>query len=155
MTQRHSWRWLAALSLLAGLAGTAQAQARYSYSSNGSEVTDTKTGLIWRRCSEGQSWSAGACSGTAASYTHEQALAQAKTQTGWRLPNVKELSSLVDSSRVNPAIDITAFPATPSSWYWSASPFAGNAALAWGVNFGSGGVSLNLRDGYGQVRLVR
>jgi hypothetical protein len=47
--------------LLAGLcsAHTAQAQARYSYSTDGSVVTDSKTGLIWRRCSEGQSWSAG------------------------------------------------------------------------------------------------
>lgn len=148
--------WLAVLGLLAGLAGAAQAQARYSYSSDGSEVTDSKTGLIWRRCSEGQSWSAGTCSGTAATYTHEQALAQAKTQPGWRLPNVKELFSIIDKSRSNPAIDATVFPATPSTYYWSGSPYKGNDAVAWDVNFDNGFVDLSSsRVNSSQVRLVR
>lgn len=148
---------LASVALLVGLcsARTAQAQARYSYSADGSEVTDSKTGLIWRRCSEGQSWSAGTCSGTAATYTHEQALAQAKAQTGWRLPNVKELSSITDKTRSNPAIDVTAFPATPSNYYWSASPYAGDAANAWFVYFGVGYVVNFNRYGSYQVRLVR
>ena len=149
-------RLLTGVVLLAGLCGahTAQAQSRYSYSTDGSEVTDSKTGLIWRRCSEGQSWGAGTCSGTVASYTHEQALAHAKTQTGWRLPNVKELSSITDKSRFSPAIDVTAFSATESN-YWTSSPYAGNAADAWRVDFSSGFVGNSRRFFSYRVRLVR
>ena len=95
------------------------------------------------------------CTGTAATYTHEQALAYAQTQTGWHLPNVKELFSLVDKSRVSPAIDATAFPATPSSYFWTSSPYAGSAGYPWSVYFGVGFVDSYLRGGYYHVRLVR
>jgi len=151
-------QWLTSVLLLAGLCGvpTAQAQARYSYSADGSEVTDSKTGLIWRRCSEGQSWSAGTCSGAAATYTHEQALVQAQTQTGWRLPNIKELSSITDKSHINLAIDVTAFPATPpSSWFWSSTPYVKDASKAWDVDFYDGYASGDLRSNSYHVRLVR
>lgn len=126
---------LAALAVAALLlpVTTAQAQARYTYSTAGDEVTDTKTGLTWRRCSEGQAWSGGTCTGTAASYTHERALARATAQAGtagWRLPSVEELSSIATS------IDTTAFPATPSNWYWSATPNADYHYSAWIVLFG-------------------
>jgi hypothetical protein len=136
----------------------AQAQARYSYSAAGDEVTDTQTGLTWRRCSEGQTWSGGTCTGTIATYTHEQALARATSQAGtagWRLPSVKELSSIADKTRSNPAIDTTAFPATPSDWYWSSTPYAGHSGYAWYVGFGDGSVSDDSRYYDFHVRLVR
>lgn len=49
---------LAGLLGLASLcsAGSALAQARYSFSEDGAEVTDSKTGLVWQRCSAGQVW---------------------------------------------------------------------------------------------------
>lgn len=140
----------------------AQAQARYTYSATGDEVTDTKTGLTWRRCSEGQIWSGSICTGIAATYTHEQALAHATTQAGtkgWRLPNVKELSSIANRTRSNPAIDTNAFPATPPNLYWSSTPYAGYSAYVWWVEFSGGFVYFNAsRDGFGgggHVRLVR
>ncbi|MCX8521150.1 MAG: DUF1566 domain-containing protein, partial [Rhodoferax sp.] len=69
------------------------------FNQNGAEVTDRRTGLVWARCSLGQSWNGSTCTGTASTHTHEQALAQAQTAnvggaSGWRLPNVKELASL-------------------------------------------------------------
>lgn len=148
---------LVSLALLTGAfcASTAQAQARFSYSTNGAEVTDSKTGLIWQRCSAGQNWSGITCTGTATTYTHEQALSYAQSQTGWRLPNVKELSSLVDRTVVNPSIDNVVFPTTPVNWIWSASPYVGNAASAWVVHFGQGGVGFYVRSSLLQVRLVR
>jgi hypothetical protein len=128
---------------------------------SGEEVTDTRTGLVWKRCSEGQTLSGNSCTGTAATYTHEQTLARAQiantanSATGWRLPHVKELASLADKGCLSPAIDSTAFPGTPSSWYWSSSPYVGNSGNAWSVNFLNGYVDSNGR-GYGsQVRLVR
>lgn len=150
---------LASAALLAGLCcvNSVQAQARFSYSTDGAEVTDSKTGLIWQRCSAGQAWSAGTvtCTGTAATYTHEAALSYAKSQTGWRLLNVKELSSITDKSRNNPAIDVTAFPATPSNWFWTSTPYAGDASDAWVVGFDGGVVSGGYRGNALRVRLVR
>lgn len=143
----------------------AQAQSRYSYSTDASEVTDSQTGLVWRRCTEGMAWSGGTCTGTATAYTHEAALARAKTQTGWRLPNVKELASIVDRSRMNPAIDPAVFPATSTGWYWSSSPYAADSGYAWAVGFDYGVVTSYNRNGivnnggtidyYIAVRLVR
>lgn len=151
---------LVSVTLLMGLCGahTAQAQARFSYSADGTEVTDSTTGLIWQRCSAGQSWSSGTvtCNGTAATYTHEAALSFAKTQTGWRLPNVKELSSITDKTRINPAIDVTAFPATPASWFWTSTPYAEAGSSAWHVGFSDGGVYSHYgRNHTLYVRLVR
>lgn len=154
--REYAWHWLVTLGLLAGLAGTVQAQARFSYSAGGAEVTDAKTGLIWQRCSAGQSWSGGTCTGDPNTYTHEEALAYAKTQSGWRLPNIKELSSLVDRRVRNPSLDVVTFPATPAFPYWSASPYVGTANGGWRVQFNEGGVVGDGYRGYGyHVRLVR
>jgi hypothetical protein len=148
---------LAAVALLLA-AASAQSQTSYTYSAAGDEVTDSKTGLIWRRCSEGQTWSGSTCTGTAAIYTHEQALAQAQSQAGtagWRLPNVKELFSIVNKAFMYPAIDSTAFPGTQSSWYWSSTPYARSSSSAWSVNFYNGFYSNESRDSDYRVRLVR
>lgn len=133
---------------------------------SGEEVTDRRSGLVWKRCSEGQTLSGSSCTGTAATYTHEQALARAKSvnttdsATGWRLPNAKELASLADKGCQSPAIDSTAFPGTPSNWYWSSSPYVSFSGNAWGIYFGSGSVNGgdvygNNRGVNGRVRLVR
>lgn len=128
---------------------------------NEAEVTDTLTSLIWKRCAEGQSWSGGSCSGSAAAYTHEQALALAKqanandSPNGWRLPNVKELSSLADKGCQNPAIDSTAFPNTRNDRFWSSSPSSASISLVWVVNFNSGFVDTRARHFTHHVRLVR
>ena len=138
-------------------------------SASGSEVTDQKTGLIWRRCAEGMTWSGTTCTGAALPYTHVSALQLATTQataTGvaWRLPNIKELASLSEKSKSNPAIDATAFPATPSNWFWSSTPDAAGGSLlsnAWSVRFSDGGVRKFNRNssiylGFNcNVRLVR
>lgn len=146
---------LAALAWLALAAGGAWGQARFSVSADGAEVTDARTGLVWRRCSAGQVFDGSACTGTAATYTHEQALTYAKGQTGWRLPNVKELSSIVDSERAHPSIDPVAFPATPAWYYWSSSPLAGFPGYAWVVYFDYGVVNGSSRNYTYRVRLVR
>jgi hypothetical protein len=41
------------------------------------------------------------------------------------------VQSIADRTRVNPAIDPSAFPNTPSDWFWSASPYVGASGYAW------------------------
>lgn len=155
-SRRAARRLLAALLLLTVEMGGSLAQARFAYSQDGSEVTDGLTGLTWRRCSEGQSFSGGTCVGAVATFSHEAALAHARTQAGWRLPNVRELASIVDRSRLNPAIDMAAFPGTPNNYYvWSSSPYPDIAGNAWHVNFGYGFVGMDRRGIDLAVRLVR
>lgn len=148
------------LALLAASDVLAQA-SRYAFSPDGLEVTDTTTQLVWRRCAEGQLYGAGTCSGSAGGYTHEAALVRAKTEAAssgkaWRVPNAKELFSLVDRSRRAPAIDVIAFPATqPHDYFWSSTPFAGQAHYAWSVFFDWGYIGGRLRNDALALRLVR
>lgn len=66
-------------------------------------ITDSKTGLMWKKCMEGVSGN-NCDSGAATSFTWETALQQPglvnsvgfAEHSDWRLPNVKELASLVE-----------------------------------------------------------
>ena len=131
-------------------------------SPDGGEVTDQKTGLIWRRCAEGMTYSGNTCTGTARLFTDQEAVAHgiaqaSSTGIAWRLPNVRELASIVDKSLRNPSIDAVAFPATPSHWFWTSTPFVDvNYVGAWLVSFDNGFVLSYRFSGFGYyVRLVR
>ncbi|ALU46111.1 Lcl C-terminal domain-containing protein [Pseudoalteromonas rubra] len=89
-------------------------------------VTDIVNGLMWTKCSLGQTYVDGECQGTPTNYTTWQSalVAASRNQTyaqkgQWRLPNIKELGSLVERSCVAPAINLGTFPSTPSAAYWS------------------------------------
>lgn len=123
--------------------------------SNGAEVTDTRSGLTWARCSEGQTWSGGACTGAATSHNHEGALQLAQAATGWRLPNVKELASLVDRGCETPAVDKIAFPGIRPTVYWSSSPYVFSSDVAWTVEFNVGDTYHDGRRSTHPVLLVR
>jgi hypothetical protein len=125
------------------------------YVITGAEVTDLKTGLVWARCSLGQTWSGSACTGTASTHTHQDALTLANSASGWRLPNVKELASIADKGCLSPAIDVVAFPNTSANAYWSSTAYVGYPSYAWFVEFGNGDVGYNFRSNSSRVRLVR
>lgn len=122
-------------------------------------VRDSRTGLMWDRCALGQSGSA--CAGAASTLTWQAALDAAATfgiykgYNDWRLPNIKELRSLVEECRVNPSINEFAFPNTPTSYFWSGSPYAGAASSAWSVLFYNGYADVTTRSAVFYVRLVR
>jgi len=126
--------------------------------SGGSEVLDKQTGLIWQRCSLGQSWNGTVCTGTASIHTWTDALAKAKeVGNGYRLPNIKELSSLAEKACVGSAINNSYFPNTASIGYWSSSPDAGsnNYNYVWNVEFHYGSSHYNTKNYEGVVRVVR
>ena len=131
---------------------------RFLVHGNGT-VTDTATGLIWAQCAEGLSGSA-CTEGTAAIFTWADALIRARDSThagytDWRLPNVKELSSIVEERCYDPAINLAVFPNTPSSYFWSASPYGYSSYGAWYVYFGGGSAYSAYRSYDYHVRLVR
>jgi hypothetical protein len=132
--------------------------SRYTVNANNT-VTDNKTNLIWKRCPQGLSDSD--CStDTATVYNWQDALDLANDSTfagftDWRLPNIKELRSLAAYDRYNPAINSEIFPNTPSSWFWSSSPYANSPYYASRLNFGDGRDDFNYRDINYYVRLVR
>lgn len=132
------------------------ANPRYTPNAAGDEITDNETGLIWRRCTEGQNWNGGTCNGNSISVNWEGAIARAQAAGGgWRLPNAKELATLIDPTQANPAIDPVAFPRTPVSNFWSSTSFASFADYAWAVGFQAGIQTFWHMDiGY-RVRLVR
>lgn len=57
---------------------------------------------------------------------------------GWRLPTLKELHTLVDETRENPAADSEAFPGIAAGYYWTSSTPRGFPSLAWTVGFDRG-----------------
>ncbi|MDM8539337.1 DUF1566 domain-containing protein, partial [Desulfobacterales bacterium HSG17] len=98
---------------------------------NDGTVTDTATGLMWQQ--EGPDkkmiWK------DALTYCENLYLAD---NNDWRLPSLKELGSITDLNKLNPAVDSGFFPETQTSTsYWSSTE---NYTMAWGIYFGSGGI---------------
>ncbi|MEW5837998.1 MAG: DUF1566 domain-containing protein [Pseudomonadota bacterium] len=132
---------------------------RYVYNAAGDWVTDTATGLTWKRCVEGMHWTGETCEGRFINTTWNGALEKAAAQPGWRLPNVKELESLLEGACYDNSINEKAFPGTPGiADAWSATPVVRIDYLAWAVDFGGGRPSWGDKldyNYYHSVRLVR
>jgi hypothetical protein len=136
---------------------------RFVVSADGQEVTDALTALTWRRCAEGTSFDGITCAGSMVLHLHEAALQLAASEAGrtglaWRLPNIKELASLLDQRFFNPPVDAAVFPNTLMYTVWSSTPNVSNPQfLAWGINFAAGGDVYHYErvNGGSLVRLVR
>lgn len=135
------------------------------------------TGLQWMRCSLGQAWTGSGCSGSAQTLTQwRDALQLARAvnlgdadadgdgapgyagHADWRLPNLKELASLHEACRRNPAINEQVFPNAPTQGlHWTATTVHQNPVAAWYFDFGSGRAGFALKsDSLPRfVRLVR
>ena len=101
-------------------------------------ISDEATGLMWVKdpvndigapFDAGMSW--------ANAITNCEALNFAG-HTDWRLPNIKELMSILDYGVVGPSIDGTFFPNTQSGYYWSSTTLAFITGNAWRVDFFAG-----------------
>jgi len=116
---------------------------RFVDNDNGT-VTDTETGLIWQKDHAGpMSWT------QAMDYASKLELAG---YTDWRLPTIKELITLIDFGKHDPASN---FPGMPSEWFWSSSPYAPYSVRTWYVNFNFGSVHNDVKYFDYYVRCVR
>lgn len=122
-------------------------------------VTQNTTGLMWMRCSKGQSWDGDSCTGSANAYNWQNALAlKNSTFAGfndWRLPNKNELVTIVEQRCTLPAINAVVFPNTPNNWYWSSSSYARDSNYGWIIGFGTGRIYDEHKNNLYRVRLVR
>lgn len=123
-------------------------------------ATNTTLGLTWMRCSLGQIWVDGTCSGDAIELNWQQALQAAHGyeyagQFGWRVPNMKELASLTERSCVRPAINEEFFPNTSADDYWTSTPSVLDPKRAWVVAFFNSSNSLKDKKLFIFTRLVR
>jgi hypothetical protein len=75
----------------------------------------------------------------------------------WRIPTIKELTSLVKSSIPYPGltIDTASFPNTASSGYWSSTTYAADTHYAWRVHFYFGFIYSGSKSDSYHVRAVR
>lgn len=101
---------------------------RYLVNSSAGTVFDNRTNLTWEVDKTSSS----------TAYAWTAAIAScSKLGTGWRLPTVKELLTIVDQSQIGPALNQTAFPSPSAMGFWSSSVSAAGIS-AYEVDFGIG-----------------
>ncbi len=152
--------------------GEIQAGATLAYVDNGDgTITDLNTGLMWEKKSDD-----GSIHDKDTFYSWDDAFAvhvaglNSSTfagHTDWRLPNVKELQSIVDYEAVNPSVDpvfnsgcvaactVTTCSCTVSSFYWSSTSNPLVPTLAGTPHFGNVFVDFDQKDDDHFVRAVR
>ncbi|GIX22421.1 MAG: hypothetical protein KatS3mg121_1204 [Gammaproteobacteria bacterium] len=147
----------------AGVCNTERAPAtapaeRFAPRADGT-LQDRRTGLIWRACPEGLRGPA--CRegeplrlDWAAALRLPAALA-ARGEPGWRLPNVRELASLVELQCSRPALAPERFAGVGELPVWSASPYHFYTHYGWYVDFGEGAQTYDERIRAKGVWLVR
>ncbi len=111
-------------------------------------VTDTCTGLMWQKDTGNGGNLLNWCGALA--YCEGLALAG---HGDWRLPNIRELQSIIDYGRFSPSID-PAFSGLVTA-YWSSTTSDGNVGSAWIVDFGGGDVHDLVKSRNIYVRAVR
>ena len=94
----------------------------------GNTVTDNNTGLTWPQEPPEE---------TAADWDAAKTYCKNLQYAGysdWRLPTAKELQTIVDYSKLNPAMDTDYFTAI-DKWVWTSQEYKGDQQKAWLINF--------------------
>jgi len=129
----------------------------------GQLVIDNETGLMWDRCQWGRAWNPGTLkceinvNHSGSSYTPNwiESLSIVNddiTETSpylgksdWRLPNIKELASIVERKCYEPSINDEVFRTTSPGVFWSNTHVAGSVVMRV-VNFSNGLVAASEID---------
>ncbi|WCL50975.1 Lcl C-terminal domain-containing protein [Leptospira sp. GIMC2001] len=125
-----------------------------SFADNGDNtIEDLVTGLIWQRCSLGQTNDAG-CTGPGDVYSWNDAVSQcAAVGSDWRLPTIQELATLIDMG-ATPRINGTYFPNTQNE-YHSSTENQINTTESFNQRFSDGWVQSIAKSTEYSVRCVR
>lgn len=113
-------------------------------------VLDELTGLSWQGVGiEHETWE------DAISYCEGLDLGDGFND--WRLPNIKELKSIISIDMINPAIDDEVFSWVASDYYWSSTTYldGGENESAWTVYFEDGSIYPEEKTNTNYVRCVR
>ena len=136
------------------LGGVSAMAGRFTDNSNDT-VTDTTTGLVWQQKGDTEKNWIGALA-------YCEGLANFAGKSDWRLPNIRELLSIVDYTKFSPAIDRAKFLNTDFSdtipfGYWSSTSYEDWKKGAWYVNFrdGTAAITGGNKTGNRYVRCVR
>jgi hypothetical protein len=144
--------------LLSGLAGilllipSAVANAPADrYTTTELTVYDTKTKLTWMRTvpTISYTWA------NAKIYCESPIVSYSFGGSGWHLPTVKELMTLVDYARAMAPLIDPFFTDTPADLFWSATPLASSTGSAWYVSFNDGSVNYTSIITEHNIRCVR
>jgi hypothetical protein len=153
-----------------GQDGEAQSGESLAYVDHGDgTLTDLNTGLTWELKTDD-----GTIHDKDRIYTFSEAVsvhvADLNTAmfggfSDWRVPNIKELHSLVNYETFSPAVSVAlhngcVFPCaacscTVVSFYWSSTSVSGIPTTAWGVDYSDGYVSRTAKGSKFYVRAVR
>ncbi|TVQ95313.1 MAG: DUF1566 domain-containing protein [Desulfovibrionales bacterium] len=125
--------------------GVAWPGPRFTDNNNGT-VTDNLTNLVWLKnagCFGGKTWATALAD--ANGLAHGQCGLTDGSEAGdWWLPNIRQLQSLVDYGRSDPALPSGhPFTGVQSSYYWSSTSNAANTDRAWDVRMTNGVVSFS------------
>jgi hypothetical protein len=121
--------------------GTAWPDPRFTDNGDGT-VTDNMTGLVWSKNAnmfvETQTWYA-AMDACAALADNGIDRTDGSQPGDWRLPNVKELQSLMDYGQSNPVLPVDhPFLEVQSSSYWTSTTYALSDYFSWGISLSNG-----------------
>jgi rRNA maturation protein Nop10 len=138
--------------------GAALPSSRFGDNGNGTK-TDTLTGLVWLQnggCFGALSW-ANAVSGVASLASGSCGLSDGSAAGDWRLPNRKELMSLINwqQQSMSSWLNIQGFSNIQNGFYWSSSTLLSNSNNAYSVDLGGGGVSTKVKTNLYNVMGVR
>lgn len=78
-------------------------------------------------------------------------------KSGWRVPNVKELASIIEHGCESPSINKLVFPSTPVGKFWTSSPISKTGALSnvWAIDFQTGVADAGVEATYQSAGSVR
>lgn len=148
----------ASLPGIAGCYGRKASEPQSRFRVLGSDVQDTLSGLVWRRCSHGTEWNGkDRCVGKIAYLGLDAAMSAAPD--GWRVPSGPELESIVDVDCGSPVVDQSVFPdirpdEEGHAKYWTTNAM-GTLDLYWNFDFVDGHPDGNSRGVQLAVRFVR